>query len=59
MEQLRGKRGAMQDKLASLDEKIAQLGLLPQDAFEKFQDRSLKELTQYLNKAQAAIKKYG
>lgn len=53
------KRGRELQKKSDLEKKIRDLGSLPSEAFQKFQNTSTKELEKLLDKAQNALKKYG
>lgn len=59
MAQLMAKRSALMQKKADHEKKIRELGSLPADAFEKFQDKSLAEVGKLLTRAQKQLKKYG
>ena len=52
------KRSALQGKRAELEKKIKELGSLPAEAFEKYQDHSQQELHKLLQKANTQLKKF-
>lgn len=59
MEGLLSRRAALQQKRGDLERKIRDLGSLPGDAFDKYRDKSLRELHRRLQTAQNELKKYG
>ena len=52
------KRSALQSKRADLEKKIKDLGSLPAEAFEKYQDHSSQQLHKLLQKANTSLKKF-
>lgn len=58
LETLVSKRSALQGKRTELERKIKDLGSLPSEAFEKFQDHTVQELHKLLQKANAQLKKF-
>lgn len=52
------KRGALQGKKADTERRIRELGSLPGDAFEKFQNAQPKELHKQLTRTNGHLKKY-
>jgi len=59
VEGLLARRAALQQKRGDLERKIRELGSLPGEAFDKYRDKSLKELHRRLQTAQNELKKYG
>ncbi|KAK9866710.1 hypothetical protein WJX84_008069 [Apatococcus fuscideae] len=59
LEQMMAKRSGLQQKKGDLEKKIREMGTLPADAFEKYRDRSPKELHKLLHKCQGQLSKYG
>lgn len=52
------KRSALQAKRTELERKIKDLGSLPSEAFEKYQDYQLKDLHKLLQKSNTQLKKF-
>lgn len=59
MAQLLAKRSALLQKKSDHEKKIRELGSLPAEAFEKYQGKSLAEVSKMLARAQKQLKKYG
>eukprot|EP00850_Spirogloea_muscicola_P019286 SM000187S03903 [mRNA] locus=s187:97887:106614:- [translate_table: standard] len=59
LEQLVNRRSLLLQKKDDLTRKIRDLGSLPSDAFEKYQDKTLKELHKMLHKCNEHLKSYG
>eukprot|EP00899_Mesostigma_viride_P022420 jgi/Mesvir1/3362/Mv04256-RA.1 len=59
MESLLHRRNLLHQKREDLMKKIRDLGSLPSDAFEKYGDKSLKELHALLHRCGSELKKYG
>eukprot|EP00116_Pleurobrachia_bachei_P007669 sb/3467931/ len=59
MEKMANKRAVKLRKKDEVMRKIRELGSLPADAFEKYQNMTLKELWKLLNKCNSELKKYG
>eukprot|EP00850_Spirogloea_muscicola_P012247 SM000078S22106 [mRNA] locus=s78:418815:427691:- [translate_table: standard] len=59
LEQLVNRRSLLLQKKDDLTRKIRDLGSLPSDAFEKYQDKTLKELHKMLHKCNENLKIYG
>lgn len=58
METLMSKRSALQAKRSELERKIKDLGSLPSEAFEKYQDYRLQDLHKLLQKSNTQLKKF-
>lgn len=52
------KRSALQAKRTELERKIKDLGSLPSEAFEKYQDYQLQDLHKLLQKSNTQLKKF-
>ena len=59
LEQMMAKRSGLQQKKGTWRRRIREMGTLPADAFEKYRDRSPKELHKLLHKCQGQLSKYG
>lgn len=58
LETLMSKRSALQAKRTELERKIKDLGSLPAEAFEKYQDYPLQDLHNLLQKSNTQLKKF-
>ena len=58
LETLMSKRSALQAKRTELERKIKDLGSLPSEAFEKYQDHRLQDLHKLLQKSNTQLKKF-
>lgn len=58
LETLMSKRSALHAKRTELERKIKDLGSLPAEAFEKYQDYQLQDLHKLLQKSNTQLKKF-